>query len=172
MEQKKKDLKCEKVLKFPSFFQILDFISNKIKIKKDGFVKISDLLKHKTLQCSSTAEILRITENCPKQRFLINYVEQEPFIRANQGHSLKNVELDMIKIDEASSIKECLHGTYYKHWDKIKLQGLSRMNRQHIHLSEDFPGSKDVISGMRNNCELAIYIDIDKALKGINNQLF
>jgi 2'-phosphotransferase len=72
----------------------------------------------------------------------------------------------MIKIDETSAIEECLHGTYYKNWESIKQHGLSRMNRQHIHLSEDFPGSKDVISGMRNNCELAIYIDIHKALKG------
>ena len=39
------------------------------------------------------------------------------------------------------------------------------MNRQHIHLSEDFPGSKNVISGMRNNCQIAIYIDIKLAIK-------
>jgi len=47
------------------------------------------------------------------------------------------------------------------------------MNRQHIHLSEDFPGSKNVISGMRHNCELAIFIDAAKAIKGIQilNQL-
>jgi 2'-phosphotransferase len=39
------------------------------------------------------------------------------------------------------------------------------MNRQHIHLSEDFPGSKSVISGMRANCEIAIYIDVKKAMQ-------
>jgi len=38
------------------------------------------------------------------------------------------------------------------------------MNRQHIHLSEDFPGLKSVISGMRSNCEIAIYIDVKKAM--------
>lgn len=40
------------------------------------------------------------------------------------------------------------------------------MGRQHIHFSEDFPGSKNVISGMRSSCQVAIYIDIKKALEG------
>ena len=40
------------------------------------------------------------------------------------------------------------------------------MNRQHIHLSEDFPSSGKVISGMRKNCELAIFINFEKALNG------
>lgn len=39
------------------------------------------------------------------------------------------------------------------------------MGRQHIHLSEDFPGSKDVISGMRSNCQIAVYVDIKSAMR-------
>ncbi len=31
----------------------------------------------------------------------------------------------------------------------ISNKGLSKMGRKHIHFSEDFPGSKQVISGMR-----------------------
>lgn len=111
-------------------------------------------------------EIERIVKNCPKQRFAIEIIDNQTYIRANQGHSLKEIEVDMIEIDETSSIKTCIHGTFHKAWDSIKLQGLSRMNRQHIHFSEDFPGSKGVISGMRSNCEIAILVDVTKALKG------
>ena len=45
------------------------------------------------------------------------------------------------------------------------------MKRQHIHFSEDFPGSKQVISGMRSNCQIAIFIDIKKCLNG-NYKIF
>ncbi len=119
------------------------------------------------MQHSNQDEILQIAENCPKQRFKIEYFNNEPFIRANQGHSLETVEVEMVKIDEIDQIEHFIHGTYYKAWESIKQQGLSKMNRQHIHLSEDFPGSKNVISGMRQNCELAIFIDAAKAIKGL-----
>jgi 2'-phosphotransferase len=55
----------------------------------------------------------------------------------------------MVEITENDKIDQCIHGTYHKCWDAIKQSGLSRMNRLHIHFSEDFPGSKNVISGMR-----------------------
>ena len=111
--------------------------------------------------------MFQIVQNCSKQRFSIQTFDGETFIRANQDHTLKHVEIDMIELDETVSIKQCLHGTYYKAWPSIKQQGLSRMNRQHIHFSEDYPGSKDVISGMRGNCELAIFVNVKQALKGI-----
>ena len=46
------------------------------------------------------------------------------------------------------------------------------MGRQHIHLSEDFPGSKQVISGMRSNCQVVVYIDVKKCLQGIETANF
>ena len=45
-------------------------------------------------------------------------------------------------------------------------QGLSRMGRQHIHFVEAMPPFKTVISGMRSSCQVAVYVDIKKALKG------
>jgi 2'-phosphotransferase len=91
---------------------------------------------------------------------------EELYVRANQGHSMTNVEVEMTEINEANATSQCIHGTYYKAWDSIKSTGLSKMARQHIHMSEDFPGSKEVISGMRKNCEVAVFVDVPKALKG------
>lgn len=133
-------------------------------MRNDGFVKITDLLTHRTMRSTSLAEIQQIVESSTKQRFKIEMFEGEHYIRANQGHSLKNVEVDMAEISGNDNIDQCIHGTYFKCWDSIKKDGLSRMNRQHIHFSEDFPGSKNVISGMRGNCQIAIYIDVKKVL--------
>lgn len=41
------------------------------------------------------------------------------------------------------------------------------MNRNHIHFAVDLPGSDKVISGMRSNCAVAIFIDVSKALEGL-----
>jgi 2'-phosphotransferase len=51
----------------------------------------------------------------------------------------------------------------------LNQKGLSRMNRQHIHFAVDLPGSDQVISGMRSNCTIAIFIDVNKALEGMIN---
>ena len=39
------------------------------------------------------------------------------------------------------------------------------MSRQHIHMAEGFPEQGKVISGMRSTCHLAIFIDVEKAMK-------
>ena len=38
------------------------------------------------------------------------------------------------------------------------------MNRLHIHFAVELPGSDQVISGMRSNCPIAIFIDVKKAM--------
>ena len=45
------------------------------------------------------------------------------------------------------------------------------MGRQHIHFVEAMPPFKTVISGMRSSCQVAVYVDIKKALKG-NSRFF
>ena len=76
------------------------------------------------------------------------------------------VDRDLVPILHASEIPTIIHGTYFKNWTKIKTEGLSRMNRLHIHFSLGEPGDSRVISGMRSSCELYIYIDTEKAVRG------
>lgn len=45
------------------------------------------------------------------------------------------------------------------------------MGRQHVHFVENLPQGQAPISGMRNSCQVAVYVDIKKALKGIIIQL-
>jgi 2'-phosphotransferase len=75
---------------------------------------------------------------------------------------------DLIPILHASEIPIVIHGTYFKNWAKIKAEGLSRMNRLHIHFSPGEAGDLQVISGMRSSCQLYIYIDAERALRGKN----
>lgn len=47
---------------------------------------------------------------------------QEFVIRANQGHSMQDIAVDMIEVKETDSIDTIIHGTFYRAWDLIKTQ--------------------------------------------------
>ena len=80
----------------------------------------------------SFEELKNIVATNDKQRFSLN--EDNTKIRANQGHSLKNVDVEL----QASTPPSYLyHGTVAKFITAIKGEGLQKMNRQHVHLSAD-----------------------------------
>ncbi|CAI9636881.1 unnamed protein product [Alternaria burnsii] len=106
-------------------------------------------------------------------------------IRANQGHSIKvDSEGLLVPItQEAGNVPETVvHGTDERAWNLIlKSGGLRRMGRNHIHFASGLPAgfkaldsstdptaeekeSAPVISGMRKNSSILIYIDINAAL--------
>jgi 2'-phosphotransferase len=105
-------------------------------------------------------------------------------IRANQGHSIKvDVEGLLTPItEEAGNVPETVvHGTDDRAWSLIlKSGGLRRMGRNHMHFASGLPtGFKalaidtasaeekeaaPVISGMRKNSSVLVYIDVKAAL--------
>lgn len=70
---------------------------------------------------------------------------------------------NLVPILDESDI-QAIHGTYYKYWPLIKKEGLSRMNRNHIHFAPGLPGDKVVISGMRKTAEVFLYVNLPLAL--------
>ena len=114
-------------------------------------------------------------------------------IRATQGHSITTVSastyLSPLTLDNASSIPETVvHGTFYAAWDAIlRTGGLKPMSRVHVHFAtgpslrsvldatstdgevRDAAGvlgtEKAVISGMRSDAQILMYVNIRKALQ-------
>ncbi|KAK0088780.1 hypothetical protein PV325_010720 [Microctonus aethiopoides] len=79
-------------------------------------------------------------------------------IKANQGHSIANVNDLSLKLVKNPEF-DIIHGTYMCHWPTIKTQGLSRMNRNHIHFAKDLKTN----CGLRKSTEIYIFIDFKKA---------
>lgn len=129
---------------------------------KQGYLPIVTLLRDKRLfKLKATPdEVHQIVKNDKKQRFHI----KGDYIRANQGHSLQSVLVDMEEIADPFDVPIAVHGTYWEAWDHIKRQGLSVMSRQHIHFATGTPEKGDVISGMRSTCQVLIYADIPQML--------
>mmetsp|Transcript_22511 Transcript_22511/g.25336 ORF Transcript_22511/g.25336 Transcript_22511/m.25336 type:complete len:313 (+) Transcript_22511:58-996(+) len=95
-------------------------------------------------------------------------------IRANQGHSITLINpeklLNKLTPSELRSLPCIVHGTYLDAWGSIQTQkGLKKMNRTHIHFASGLPDDTGVISGMRKNCGVYIYINALKcATDGID----
>lgn len=144
-------------------------------IRPDGFCPL-----RKVLDCSWLSEldvkqsdVEQVVKRSDKKRFELKEEDGEVMIRAVQGHSIKVIDDDQLltKLDLTNLPELCVHGTYRKHFDSIKQNGLlagggqGQGFRNHVHFSAFAPGDKRVISGMRYDCEVAIWIDLKKAIE-------
>lgn len=137
-------------------------------ITSDGYIEVNSILSHKQLKGKCTVDdICRIVQTNNKKRFTLRSNKSGNLeIKANQGHSIEGInDLELEEITSGTDIENVIHGTYYRHWDSIKKNGLNRMNRVHIHFATGLANDK-IISGMRQNVEIVIYINIAKALAG------
>uniref|UniRef100_A0A670ZIU7 2'-phosphotransferase n=1 Tax=Pseudonaja textilis TaxID=8673 RepID=A0A670ZIU7_PSETE len=133
----------------------------------DGFVDLGEILRLPQFKAWSEEDVKRVVETNEKQRFALCRHPSSGHlqIRANQGHSIQVPELELTPLQDLQDFPETVaHGTLLRHWPAIRQRGLSRMGRTHIHLAPGLPGDGDVLSGMRNSSEVAIILDIPKAL--------
>lgn len=150
-------------------------IKEGLNIRTDGFIDLDEILSHQTFRQKNCTEvdIKRLVKNDNKNRFTMveSNIEGKWKLKANQGHSISQVgELGLRKICEKSEVPSIVvHGTYSRYWHLIKGEGLRRMNRNHIHFaisdSVDQKQGEQQISGIRENCQILIYIDVLKAME-------
>ena len=144
-------------------------------MRRDGFVKLDTLLSLQRFKRfmgddrkAAVERIKRIVDGNDKKRFTLRAEEDggELWIRANQGHSIPWLEVDMRKVTSAEECGACVHGTTLEAWEKfISKEGLCRMRRQHVHMALDLPGKDGVISGARSSSHVFVFVDAAKLLK-------
>eukprot|EP00771_Trimastix_marina_P001764 gnl/Trimastix_PCT/2861.p1 GENE.gnl/Trimastix_PCT/2861~~gnl/Trimastix_PCT/2861.p1 ORF type:complete len:220 (+),score=47.06 gnl/Trimastix_PCT/2861:41-661(+) len=135
-----------------------------IPISSQGWVRVDVLLRHRIFQGLTVERLHEIVESNDKKRFALETRDGCLCVRANQGHSMRALEVEMERVTSAEEIPIVVHGTNKGAWDTIKTAGLNRMGRQHIHFAVGLPGDGNVISGMRRGCEVLIYIDAAHAM--------
>lgn len=135
----------------------------KLNVDKKGYVSVDDLLATSNLTRLGCDEdtLFSIVKNCKKQRFGILEQNGKWFIRANQGNSFEVKELlTPITKENVENYPICVHGTFDKYLSSILNNGLQRGTRQHIHFSSKDFGDKQIISGMRSDCSVLIWVDL------------
>lgn len=138
-------------------------IEHKLNIDSHGYVEVTELLSNNQLQNLTFENLKYIVATDNKGRFDLKLISDKYYIRANQGHSTNvgNILNDDEILDEITEpLDVCLHGTYKKSLDNINKIGLCKMDRKHIHFTDSLTSK----SGIRNNCDAIIYIDMKKAM--------
>jgi putative RNA 2'-phosphotransferase len=104
-----------------------------LKLDDNGWAKVDELIDQCNLNNNKIDFGLLdyIVVNNDKKRFAFN--DDKTKIKANQGHSI-SVELNL---NETKPLEYLYHGTVAKFISNIKMQGLQKMSRQHVHLSAD-----------------------------------
>lgn len=115
-----------------------------------GYVKVKDLCKVLKI---SRSDLEWIVENNDKKRFIFGGGYQKDLIRATQGHSF-SVKM---KIEPIKPPTHLYHGTSYDFKNLLQIEGLKKMSRQHVHLTDDLATAKQVgLRHTKNSGELWI----------------
>ncbi|CAD6574539.1 MAG: hypothetical protein CYPHOPRED_005450 [Cyphobasidiales sp. Tagirdzhanova-0007] len=143
-----------------------------LKVRTDGFVRVDELLRRPKLKELDLDTLRSLVAANAKQRFAIKEANDSTtgetgvlWIRANQGHSLEVDDLELERIEDAQECPLVIHGTFQKHWQAIRKEGLKVMNRHHIHCTSALYGQHGVTSGMRPTCDLFIFVNAGKAME-------
>lgn len=136
-------------------------------IDQGGFLDVADILMFDNFRGFTVDDVKRVVSADLKQRYTLRQgpsPDSRLLIRANQGHSIQVSDLELTELTDTSSVACVVHGTYSRKLPTIMKQGLSRMNRNHVHFASSDPESDEVISGARRDCDVFIYVDLERAL--------
>lgn len=152
-----------------------------IEMGSDGFVPVDDVLEYfrSSSKCRSIPSKLwtiqsinAIVESDKKSRYrLQTNSDGVLFIRAQQGHSIKevlddNAMLKPITLQNVVEFPIAVHGTTEEKWTKIQKDGeLNAGQRIHIHFAQGLQNEQGVKSGMRLSSDVYLYIDLKRALE-------
>lgn len=135
---------------------------DEIGIRPDGFISLPTLLDHPRFKGYTEQDVQDCIDTNTKQRFTF----KNGMIRANQGHSLPVPDLELTVLTKTDLVNtSVIHGTYTSVWKQIEKQGLSRMERDHIHFTTRLSSEGQVISGMRQSCNVFVYVDALRAIR-------
>lgn len=124
-----------------------------IKLAPGGWVAVDELLSAcaKNFFPLSKAQLYEVVEKNDKKRF--SFDPTKTLIRANQGHSVK-VDLQLEPVIPPDVV---YHGTGHGAVESIIRNGLNKISRHHVHLSEDIETAINV--GSRHGKPVVFAVD-------------
>jgi putative RNA 2'-phosphotransferase len=130
-----------------------------ITLDENGWTNIEDIISKAQLHgfAISINEIFTIVASDGKQRFALSPDLKR--IRANQGHSL---QVDL-QLQPAIPPEVLYHGTAERNVASIKVKGILKGKRHHVHLSADQETARAV--GSRYGKPVVVVVDTRRMLK-------
>jgi putative RNA 2'-phosphotransferase len=134
-----------------------------LKMDKAGWVSVDELLEKLNLERAEpfTIEHLQeLVETNNKKRFALEERWGKLYIRANQGHSIHDLDMGYKAVTPPDIL---YHGTGEKYVSSIQKKGLLAKSRQYVHLSTSIEVAKSV--GERHGKPVIFEIDCKKMYK-------
>lgn len=135
-----------------------------LKMNKEGWVEVDHLLKQlhdESYYSDVTLEDIKyVVDTDEKKRYSLKSFNKKLYIRANQGHSLKNIDLGLKPMIPPIKL---YHGTGKKYYNSIMKKGLIKKERQFVHLSTSIDVAVKV--GQRHGDVVVFEIDTTKMQK-------
>lgn len=128
-------------------------------ITSQGWVRVAKVITEvrKKIPSFTQATLEQIVREDEKGRYSFNDAMDE--IRANQGHSIESVKITFEK--KVPPVK-LFHGTSLKNYELIRKSGIQKMNRHHVHLTDNLETAASV--GIRHGSQVIIEINVPKML--------
>ncbi|KAF8826157.1 hypothetical protein HHX47_DHR6000527 [Lentinula edodes] len=150
--------------------------SEGLAMRADGYVKVIDLLENPKIksQALDLTGLQQIVNADSKKRYSLVCEDDIWWIKANQGHSIKAVKLDLKPILTVEDIpsRTAVHGTTKMAWQSIcefdvsstKCVFIQFLAHEMCTRVYDFELTPVTHIGMRKSCDIFIFINIPKAL--------
>ncbi len=124
-----------------------------VALEPGGWANIDDLLEGLAQdgQPLTLDELIEVVQHDDKQRF--SFDDAKVRIRANQGHS---IPIDL-QLEPRQPPAVLLHGTADRFLDAILREGLKKMARHHVHLTESVESAQKV--GRRRGKPVVLRVD-------------
>ncbi len=143
-------------------------------IRSDGFVNAQELLALREFAAFTVEDIKHVVRTNDKKRFELVEEAGEVFVRASQGHSMEQVEdeqlLEALNQADPSLPSVCVRGTYSSCVQSILQNGIlaggGTSMRKHVHFVPFEPWDERPVSGMKPDCDAAIYVNLREAMQG------
>lgn len=131
-----------------------------LEMDKKGFVDVEELLSgmNKSGRNIDIDSLMKIVEEDKKNRYSFN--ENLTKIRANQGHSIEGLDLDLKLV---SDVEVLYHGTSESSLSSIMKYGILKQKRAFVHLSKDICTALEV--GRRHGEPTILKINSSKMIE-------
>ena len=128
-----------------------------VEMSRLGWIRVDEVMRLPLSRRRTRDELERAVAMDSKGRLELS--PDKEMLRAAQGHTLAIEDDAFEHITRSSEWRSRLfHGTSEDAWKQIKTTGLSRMDRQHVHMSQ-------TREGIRHESEVVICIDMDRVLE-------
>lgn len=130
-----------------------------IVLDKNGWAEINDVVNNAGFSLKILNEIV-MTDS--KGRYEIS--EDNKRIRAVQGHSIKDVDVELEKVPVPPG--ELFHGTKRQFIEEIKKKGLLPMNRHHVHMTDNLKTAQETADRRAGESVILVIDSCQMAAKG------